>query len=36
MSDKGPAVADRSPLFSLLAANAVSQIGNMVTNVSVP
>jgi MFS family permease len=34
--EQGPAVADRTPIFALLGANAISQVGNMMTTVAVP
>ncbi len=29
VTEQGPAIADRPPIFALLGANAVSQVGNM-------
>lgn len=36
MSEQGPAIADRTPLFALLGANGVSQVGNTVLLVALP
>ena len=36
MSEQGPAIADRTPIFSLLGANGVSQVGNMMLAVAIP
>ena len=36
MSEQGPAIADRVPIFALLGANAISQVGNMMSAVAVP
>ncbi len=37
MAEQGPpANADRTPIFALLGAQAVSQVGNMVTSVARP
>ncbi len=36
MSEQGPAIADRTPIFSLLGANGVSQVGNMMLTVAIP
>ncbi len=36
MAEQGPAIADRTPIFALLAAEAVSQVGNMMTVVAGP
>ena len=36
MAEQGPAIADRTPIFALLGANAVSQVGNMMIMVAIP
>ena len=36
MTEQGSAVADRTPIFALFGANAVSQVGNMMIMVAVP
>jgi predicted MFS family arabinose efflux permease len=36
VAERGPAIADRTPIFSLLGANGVSQVGNTVLLVAVP
>ena len=36
MTEQGPAIADRTPIFALLSAEAVSQVGNMMTVVAGP
>ena len=36
MSEQGPAITDRAPIFALLSAEAVSQVGNMMTVVAGP
>ena len=36
MAEQGPAIADRTPIYALLGANAVSQVGNMITVLAVP
>jgi predicted MFS family arabinose efflux permease len=36
VSEQGPAIANRTPIFALLAANGVSQVGNTVLLVAVP
>jgi predicted MFS family arabinose efflux permease len=36
VAEQGPAIADRTPIFSLLGANGVSQVGNTVLLVAVP
>ncbi len=36
MAEQGPAIADRAPIFALLGANGVSQVGNTVLIVAVP
>jgi hypothetical protein len=36
VAEQGPAIADRTPIFALLGANAVSQVGNTVLTVAVP
>ena len=36
MAEHGPAIADRTPIFALLTAEAVSQVGNMMTVVAGP
>ncbi len=34
MAEQGPAVADRTPIFAVLGANAVSQVGDMMVAVA--
>jgi hypothetical protein len=36
VAEQGPAIADRTPIFALLGANAVSQVGNMMIMVAIP
>ncbi len=36
MAEHGPAIVDRTPIFALLGAEAVSQVGNMMTVVAGP
>ncbi len=36
MAEQGSAIADRAPIFALLGANSVSQVGNTVLTVAVP
>ena len=36
MAEQGPAVADRTPIFAVLGANAVSQVGDMMAAVAMP
>jgi predicted MFS family arabinose efflux permease len=36
VTEQGPAIADRAPIFALFGANAVSQVGNMMIMVAVP
>ena len=36
VTEQEPAIADRAPIFALFGANAVSQVGNMMTSVAVP
>ncbi len=36
VTEQGPTIADRTPIFSLLSAEAVSQVGNMMTVVAGP
>jgi hypothetical protein len=35
VTEQGPAIADRTPIFALFGANAISQVGNMMTAVAV-
>ena len=35
MTEQGPAIADRTPIFALFGANAVSQVGNLMTAVAI-
>jgi predicted MFS family arabinose efflux permease len=35
VAEQGPAIADRPPIFALLGANAVSQVGNMMIMVAI-
>ncbi len=36
MTEQGPAIADRAPIFALFSAEAVSQVGNTMTIVAGP
>ena len=36
MAEQGPAIADRTPIYALLGANGISQVGNTVLIVAVP
>ena len=36
MTEQGPATVDRTPIYALFGANAVSQVGNMMIMVAVP
>jgi len=36
VAEQGPAIAYRTPIFALLGANAVSQVGNMTIMVAIP
>lgn len=36
VAEQGPAIADRVPIFSLLGANAVSQLGDLMVAVAMP
>jgi predicted MFS family arabinose efflux permease len=36
VTEQGPIIADRTPIFALFGANAVSQVGNMMIMVAVP
>jgi hypothetical protein len=36
VAEQGPAVANRTPIFAVLGANAVSQVGDMMAAVAMP
>jgi len=36
VTEQEPAIADRAPIFALFGANAISQVGNMMTAVAAP
>jgi hypothetical protein len=36
VAEQGPAITDRTPIFALLGAEAVSQVGNMMIMVAIP
>jgi hypothetical protein len=36
VTEQGPAIAHRTPIFALLGANGVSQVGNTVFIVAIP
>jgi hypothetical protein len=36
VAEQEPAIADRTPIFALLGANGISQVGNTVLIVAVP
>jgi hypothetical protein len=35
VAEQGSAIADRGPIFALLGANAISQVGNMMVAVAI-